>query len=142
MLALNTSGTAINNSGNTTISAPTCIFYSDSASSNSAAAGGSSAVTARAIAGVGGIPQSAAGAVLNVTGVGYSQYGWLTVYPNGQAVPSTSTVNFDTREYAIANGTTCCCSLPRIGCSAVNLTWLTQPFANNKWGTLASGKRR
>jgi hypothetical protein len=57
------------------------------------------------VAGVGGIPQSAAGAVLNVTGVGYSQYGWLTVYPNGQAVPSTSTVNFDTREYAIANGT-------------------------------------
>src|SRR4029079_5790857 len=35
MLALNTAGTAIDNSGNTTVSAPTCIFYSDSASSNS-----------------------------------------------------------------------------------------------------------
>jgi hypothetical protein len=58
MLALNTTGTAINNSGNTTINAPTCIFYSDSASANSAAAGGSSSVTAKAIAGVGGIQSS------------------------------------------------------------------------------------
>jgi Flp pilus assembly protein TadG len=58
MLALNTSGTAINNSGNTTVSAPTCIFYSDSASANSAAAGGSSAITAKAVAGVGGIQSS------------------------------------------------------------------------------------
>jgi hypothetical protein len=58
MLALNTGGTAINNSGNTTVTAPTCIFYSDSASSNSAAAGGSSSVTAKAIAGVGGIASS------------------------------------------------------------------------------------
>jgi len=58
MLALNTAGTAIDNSGNTTVSAPTCIFYSDSASSNSAAAGGNSSVTAQAIAGVGGIASS------------------------------------------------------------------------------------
>jgi Flp pilus assembly protein TadG len=58
MLALSTSGTAIDNNGNTTVTAPTCIFYSDSASSNSAAAGGSSLVTARAIAGVGGIASS------------------------------------------------------------------------------------
>jgi hypothetical protein len=26
------------------------------------------------------------------------------VYPNGQSVPATSTLNFDTSEYAIANG--------------------------------------
>src|SRR5438270_3100715 len=58
MLALNTSGTAINNSGNTTVNAPTCISYSDSASANSAAAGCSSAITAKAIAGVGGIASS------------------------------------------------------------------------------------
>ena len=58
MLALNTAGTAIDNSGNTTVNAPTCIFYSDSASSNSAAAGGNSSVTAQAIAGVGGIASS------------------------------------------------------------------------------------
>lgn len=58
MLALNTTGTAIDNSGNTTINAPTCILYSDSTASNSAAAGGSSVVTAKAIAGVGGIQNS------------------------------------------------------------------------------------
>jgi hypothetical protein len=57
-LALNTSGTAIDNSGNATVDAPTCIFYSDSASSNSAAAGGSSSITAKAVAGVGGIASS------------------------------------------------------------------------------------
>src|SRR6476469_114664 len=58
MLALNSTGTAIDNSGNTTVSAPTCIFYSDSAASNGAAAGGNSSVTAKAIAGVGGIASS------------------------------------------------------------------------------------
>lgn len=58
MLALNSAGQAIDNSGNATIKAPTCILYSDSAASNSAAAGGRSAVTAKAIAGVGGIASS------------------------------------------------------------------------------------
>ena len=43
--------------------------------------------------------------MVNVTAVGYSTQGWLTVYPNGQSVPATSTVNFDTSEYAMANGT-------------------------------------
>jgi Flp pilus assembly protein TadG len=57
-LALNKSGTAIDNSGNATVDAPTCIFYSDSAASNSAAAGGSSSITAKAVAGVGGIASS------------------------------------------------------------------------------------
>ena len=58
MLALNTTGQAIDNSGNATVSAPTCILYSDSAAANSAAAGGTSAITAKAIAGVGGIASS------------------------------------------------------------------------------------
>jgi hypothetical protein len=58
MLALNGSGQAIDNSGNATVNAPTCILYSDSAASNAAAAGGTSAVTAKAIAGVGGIASS------------------------------------------------------------------------------------
>jgi hypothetical protein len=57
------------------------------------------------IGGAAGIPANAQGVVLNVTGVGYSTPGWLTVYPNGQSVPATSTVNFDTSEYAIANET-------------------------------------
>ena len=42
--------------------------------------------------------------VLNVTGANYTANGWLTLYPNGQSVPSTSTLNFDTRDYAFANG--------------------------------------
>jgi Flp pilus assembly protein TadG len=52
------SATGITNSGNTTVNAPTCILYSNSPSSNSASAGGSSSVTAKAVAGVGGIAQS------------------------------------------------------------------------------------
>jgi hypothetical protein len=56
------------------------------------------------LAGQGGIPLSAQGVILNVTAVGYSDYGWLTLYPAGGAVPSTSTLNFDSHEYAIANG--------------------------------------
>jgi hypothetical protein len=55
------------------------------------------------IAGQGGIPSNAAAVVLNATAVSYTSNGWLTLYPNGQPVPATSTVNFDTREYAIAN---------------------------------------
>jgi len=57
------------------------------------------------LAGQGGIPASAAGVILNVTAVGYGAPGWLTVFPSGQAVPATSTLNFDTRAYAVANGT-------------------------------------
>jgi hypothetical protein len=57
-LALNNSGSAMYYNGNTTVNAPTCILYSDSASSNSASAGGSSAITAKSIAAVGGIQQS------------------------------------------------------------------------------------
>jgi hypothetical protein len=36
--------------------------------------------------------------------VSYTTNGWLTLFPNGQGVPSTSTVNFGINEYAIANG--------------------------------------
>ena len=57
-LALNTSGTAMDYSGNATVNAPNCILYSDSTSSNSASAGGSSSVTAKAAAAVGGIQSS------------------------------------------------------------------------------------
>jgi len=57
-----------------------------------------------AVAGQNGVPADAAAVVLNVTAVGYPAKGWLTVYPNGQGVPGTSTLNFDTSEYAIANG--------------------------------------
>ena len=42
--------------------------------------------------------------VLNVTAVGYGTQGWVTAYPGGYPVPATSTLNFDTTEYAMANG--------------------------------------
>ncbi len=53
-----TATTGITNSGNTTITAPNCIFFSNSTSTNAASAGGSSDVTAKAVAAVGGIQQS------------------------------------------------------------------------------------
>ena len=56
------------------------------------------------VAGQGAIPPNAVGVIVNVTGVGYTRPGWLTLYPGNQPLPSTSTVNFDTVEYAIANG--------------------------------------
>src|SRR5438552_3806684 len=56
------------------------------------------------VGGQAGIPSSAAGVVLNVAAVGYGSRGWLTVYPNGQSVPATSTLNFDVTQYATANG--------------------------------------
>src|SRR5579864_885398 len=52
----------------------------------------------------GGIPADAAGVMLNVTAAGQGGPGWLTVYPAGQQLPATSTLNFDVSEYAIANG--------------------------------------
>jgi hypothetical protein len=58
-----------------------------------------------AVAGQGGIPTTATGVLLNITSVGYTGNGWLTAFPSGQAVPATSTLNFDTREWAIANNT-------------------------------------
>jgi hypothetical protein len=56
------------------------------------------------MAGVTGIPSNATSVIVNLTAAGYATRGWLTAYPSGQAVPSTSTLNFDTGEYAIANG--------------------------------------
>jgi Flp pilus assembly protein TadG len=95
MLALNTTGAAIDNSGNTTVSAPTCIFYSDSASSNSAAAGGSSSVTAKAIAGVGGIASS------NNWHVN-SYLPYSPSLPDPFAPPSTTAVTPDTNDMKCA----------------------------------------
>jgi hypothetical protein len=64
-------------------------------------AGGSSRCFA--LAGLFGIPITASGVVLNVTAAGDGAPGWLTVYPSGQPVPATSTLNFDVSPYAVAN---------------------------------------
>lgn len=52
------------------------------------------AVLAVPIAGLGGVPADAAGVVLNATVVSPSAIGYLTVFPCGQAVPETSTLNY------------------------------------------------
>jgi hypothetical protein len=110
MLALATSGTAIDNNGNTTVTAPTCIFYSDSASSNSAAAGGSSLITAKAIAGVGGISHSNNWIV--------NQYlPYSPTLPDPLAPPSTTEVTPDTGDMKCAQQgvTTTVVDTPEVG---------------------------
>jgi hypothetical protein len=55
------------------------------------------------VGGLAGVPADATGVLANLTVVGHSTDGWLTVFPYGNAIPDTSSLNFDTAEYAIAN---------------------------------------
>jgi hypothetical protein len=56
------------------------------------------------VTGDGGVPSTGVEAVvLNLTAVGYTQGGYLTVYPAGQAMPLASNLNFSPGEGAIAN---------------------------------------
>jgi hypothetical protein len=52
------------------------------------------------------IPQDAIGIVGNLTAVGYSQQGYLTLFPQGTTNPGTSSVNFLSGQYAVANAFT------------------------------------
>ncbi|MEP6296630.1 MAG: hypothetical protein ABJ382_04840, partial [Ilumatobacter sp.] len=63
----------------------------DTRTSGRVAAGSTTRVR---IGGVGGIPATAVGAVLNVTAVAPSDGGFLTVFPCGQPQPGASNVNF------------------------------------------------
>jgi hypothetical protein len=56
------------------------------------------------ITGLCNVPSTAKAAVLNVTVVGPSNFGFLTVWPYNTAVPAVSTINFDAGESALANG--------------------------------------
>ena len=58
------------------------------------------------LAGLGGIPTTAAGVLLNVTTTQFPAAGFATVYPAGGAVPATSNVNFTPAQQAVANGAT------------------------------------
>jgi hypothetical protein len=58
------------------------------------------------LAGLGGIPSTAAGVLLNVTTTQFPAAGFATVYPAGGAVPATSNVNFTPSQQAVANGAT------------------------------------
>ncbi len=55
------------------------------------------------IAGVGSVPSNATAVVINVTATYPTQNGFLTVYPAGTSMPTTSTLNFVAGEYAVAN---------------------------------------
>ena len=77
------------------------LRVTDTHASNAPIASGSSQCFQ--ITGLAGIPSGAAAVVLNVTASGYTDSGWLTVYPNGQDIPATSTLNFDKSQYAVAN---------------------------------------
>jgi hypothetical protein len=84
-------------------SLPAPVRLADTRGSGGSLASG--ATRCFAVAGQAGIPVDAAAVVLNVTAVNQTTNGWLTVYPNGQPVPATSTLNFATTEYAMANNT-------------------------------------
>jgi hypothetical protein len=93
------SKTGINITGSAGIYMPDCVMYSNSPSTNSAAAGGSSAVTAEAVAGVGGIQQS------NNWNVGsYRPYSPAIDDPFANVTPSPSDMNCSTS--ALTDSTT------------------------------------
>ncbi len=46
------------------------------------------------VAGVGGVPAGACAVILNVTAADTTSWGWLTVWPTGQARPSASNLNW------------------------------------------------
>jgi len=56
------------------------------------------------IQGVCGIPAGAKAVSLNLTAVGPTGAGYLTLYPSGMAKPTVSTVNFVAGDSAIPNG--------------------------------------
>jgi Sortase domain len=55
------------------------------------------------VAGRSGVPDNAAAAVLNVTGVNTTAPGFVTVYPAGTDLPTASNVNFDRGGQVMAN---------------------------------------
>jgi hypothetical protein len=50
------------------------------------------------VGGVGPVPADANAVVINVTATGPSAGGWLTLFPNGQALPTASNLNFTAGE--------------------------------------------
>lgn len=50
-----------------------------------------------------GVPANATAAVLNITSIGSSGWGYVTVFPGGSAVPNTSSLNADGPGRVIAN---------------------------------------
>lgn len=57
-----------------------------------------------AVRGTCGVPTTAKAVSINVTIQGASAASWLTLWPSGQAQPYVSTINFDSGNWALANG--------------------------------------
>jgi hypothetical protein len=64
----------------------------------------SGAVRSFPVAGICGIPSTAKAAALNVTLVGPTQDGFITIWPFNTTMPGVSTINAAAGEPAIANG--------------------------------------
>ena len=108
------SQTGITNSGNTTVSAPKCIMYSNSPSVNSASAGGSSSVTVKSIAAVGGISQSSNWSVQSYLPYSPSladPFANVTPDPNAMNCSSAALDQTTNISAAVAAGTNCWSSL-------------------------------
>jgi Flp pilus assembly protein TadG len=126
--ARETSGslTGINITGSAGIYMPDCVMYSNSPSVNSAAAGGSSAVTAEAVAGVGGIQQSN-----NWNVQSYRPYSPPIADPFANVTPdpsqmhcSTDTLDYKTKMSDYPSNTNCFASINVGSNKSVNLDTL------------------
>jgi hypothetical protein len=71
------------------------------------AARGPNSVTTIQIAGLNGIPTDAVGVFGNLTALGPSADGFLTMYPTGQAVPGVNSLNYSRGVTAISNHVVC-----------------------------------
>jgi serine protease len=56
------------------------------------------------VRGVCGVPTTAKAVTLNVAVTGATSSAYLTLFPSGQAVPNTATINFTTSDPALSNG--------------------------------------
>ncbi|MDP9085900.1 MAG: hypothetical protein M3N02_03925 [Pseudomonadota bacterium] len=136
------SQTGITNSGNTTISAPNCIMYSNSPSTNSASAGGSSSVTVKAIAAVGGISQSNNWAVqqyLPYSPALADPFANVTPDPNAMHCSASALSQSTDIAAAISAGTNCWSSLSVGANKTVNMGSYAGPIYINGGGADLKG---
>lgn len=107
-----------------------------------------------AVTGREGVPEDAIAAVVNVTIIGSGAKGYITVFPSGQALPTTSNVNADAPGRTVANmahvklGTNGSIDLFRSGSMnvAVDLVGVYVPVtaavSSGRLQTLAAGAQR
>ena len=83
------------NSGSTFVSSgPTRVLDTRSGTGTPKKQLGAGAKISLQVAGVNGAPANVTAVAMNVTATGASTGGWIAAYPDGQALPKTSTVNF------------------------------------------------